>query len=52
MDSRLPMAKYILGNGIKRKTARKAMGCKYGPMAANMKVFGKRIWPTATADLY
>jgi hypothetical protein len=46
------MARYILDNGIKMKTARKAMDCKYGLMAANMKVFGKKIWPTAMADLF
>jgi len=52
MDSLSPMVRYILGNGIKRKTVRKAMGYKYGLMVANMKVFGKKIWPTATADLF
>lgn len=52
MDLHLLMVRYILGNGIKRKTVRKAMGYKYGLMAANMKVFGKKIWQTATADLF
>jgi hypothetical protein len=52
MDSLLLMARYILGNGIKKKTVRKAMGCKYGLMAANMKAFGKKIWQTVTADLF
>lgn len=52
MDSLLLMVRYILGNGIKRKTVRKAMGYKYGLMVANMKVFGKKIWPTAMADLF
>ena len=46
------MAKYILASGIKKKTARKAMGCRYGRTAANMKAFGKKTWPTATADLF
>ena len=52
MDLHLLMVRYILGNGIKKKTVRKAMGCKYGLMAVNMKVFGKKIWLTATADLF
>jgi hypothetical protein len=46
------MAKYILASGIKKKTARKAMGCRFGRTAANMKAFGKKTWPTATADLF
>lgn len=52
MDSPLLMAKYILGNGIKKKTVRKAMGYKSGLMAANTKVFGKKIWQTGTAVLF
>lgn len=46
------MAKYILDNGIKKITARKVMGFKYGQMVQSMKVFGKRIWLTATEGLF
>ena len=45
-------AKYILVFGTSKPNPNRAMACKCGQMAPNMKVFGMKTWRLGEAGLF